>query len=585
MSSFDRRSFLASMSCSLAGAILPAKIINAESFRASTACWLEVAAPFIVVDAELGVDCDLVLTSDTFAGVAGHADGNASSEYEICLYDATGRALGQDGVAKRLTVPAMRTTVIPVRELIGDAKQFFGGLKVRLRPAATEAGMPHASDLFSSAFVRWRTGNAFDNVHANPDPLQWQNTDSYFYSMPFPGGYECVFSLFNPNNDRSAGEITVFDSLGKRIAGQRYDLKPHASLLFDLQSGKTISAPWASEKMSSSDRNGLIAVVNDQGTAKSFGYLMIRRSAQHRFSVEHPIHQSVFKQKPAAAPFDDKNQFKAKNVLYTPLLFRKHKVGNLTLESRFYLGAGLPLEESLWLYPFAVDGKGDVAWSALEDKKLAAALPQQTERGVIRLGANQSCALDFNRLSISPDFTVGGLGVAVSPDTNHTLMKVEVRVAEWGAYAFTHFRPGLRSARLYQKPKERGGLATDYIVSGARIVKTKTAVRVDELIGIINIDDQGLEANPSLELFSSRGLATRLSLGAIPPFACRHFLLSELLADLIPGEVSYEPLSLRLTDRRATLLMSVLHLDHERRDIALDHGSDRFSTFLDFVCP
>lgn len=577
------------MSCSLAGAILPANIINAESFRVSTAgCWLEVAAPFVVVDTELGVDCELVLTSDTFAGIAGHTDGKFSTDYEICLYDASGRIVGSEGVTRRMTVPAMRTTVIPIRELIGDAKQFFGGLKVRLRPTATEAAMPHASDLFSSAFVRWRTGQAFDNIHANPDPLQWQNADSYFYSMPFPslGAYECVFSLFNPNNDRSAGEISVFDSQGKRLAGQRYELKPHASLLFDLNSGKTISAPWAlpktpPEPQSSNDRNGLIAVVNDQGTAKSFGYLMIRRGAQHRFSVEHPIHQSVFKQRPAAPPFDDKGQFKAKNVLYTPLLFRKHKVGNLTLESRFYLGAGLPLEESLWLYPFAVDGKGEVVWSALEDKKLTAALPQQTERGVIRLGANQSCALDFNRLSISHDFTAGGLGVAVSPDTNHTLMKVEVRVAEWGAYAFTHFRPGLRSARLYQKPKERGGLATDYIASGARVVKTKTAVRFDELIGVINIDDQGLEANPSLELFSSRGLVTRLSLGAIPPFACRHFLLSELLA----GEVSYEPLSLRLTDPRATLLMSVLHLDHERRDIALDHGSDRFSTFLDFVCP
>lgn len=527
------------------------------------------------------MECDLVLTSDTFAGVAGHASGKVSTDYEICLYDAAGRVIGAEGVTRRMTIPAMRTTVIPIRELIGDAKQFFGGLKVRLRPTAGETAMPHASDLFSSAFVRWRTANSFDNVHANPDPLQWQNTDSYFYSMPYPGGYECVFSLFNPNNDRSAGEINVFDPLGKRIAGQRYDLKPHASLLFDLQSGKTISAPWSSEKMSPSDRNGLIAVVNDQGTAKSFGYLMIRRDAQRRFSVEHPIHQSVFKQKPAAAPFDDKNQFKAKNVLYTPLLFRKHKVGNLTLESRFYLGAGLPLEESLWLYPFAVDGKGEVVWSAMEDKKLATALPTQTERGVIRLGANQSCALDFNRLSISPDFTAGGLGVAVSPDTNHTLMKIEVRVAEWDAYAFTHFRPGLRSARLYQKPKERGGLATDYIASGARVVKTKTTIRFDELIGVINIDDQGLEANPSLELFSSRGLVTRLSLGAIPPFACRHFLLSEL----IPGEVSYEPLSLRLTDGRATLLMSVMHLDHERRDIALDHGSDRFSTFLDFVCP
>ena len=578
---FDRRSFLASISCSLAGAIIPAKPVNAGSPTA--ACWSELAAPFIVADSELGVECEIVLTSDTFAGVTGHADGKAASEYELYLYDSTGRALGKDGVAKRLTVPAMQTTVIPVRELIGDAKKFFGGLKVRLRPAASEAAMPHASDLFSSAFVRWRTAAAFDNVHANPDPLQWQNTDAYFYSMPFPSlsENECVFSLFNPNNEPSAGEIVVSDSLGKRIAAQRYELKPHASLLFDLNAGAIVTEPWASPKSAKTTaQNGLLSVTNNQGTAKSFGYLMIRRSAQKRFSVEHPIHQGVFKQRPAAPPFDDKEQFKAKNVLYTPLLFRSKKIGSLTFDSRFYLGAGLPLEESLWLYPFAVDGQGEVVWSALTDKKLAAALPSQTERGVLRLGANQSCALDLNQLSFDQNNFSGGLAVAVAPDTNHTLLKVEVRVAEWGAYAFTHFRPGLRSARSYQKPKERGGLATDYIASGARVVKSKTAIQFDELIGVINIDDQGLEASPTLELFGSRGLVKRIPLGMIPPFACRHFLISELLA----GEVSYEALSLRLTDPRATLLMSVLHIDHQRRDIALDHGSDRFSTFQDFVC-
>jgi hypothetical protein len=185
----------------------------------------------------------------------------------------------------------------------------------------------------------------------------------------------------------------------------------------------------------------------------------------------------------------------------------------------------------------------------------------------------------------------GGLAVAVSPDTNHTLFKVEVRVREWQAYAFTHFRPGLRSARLYQKPKPRGGLATDYIVSGARIAKSKSAFLFDELIGVINIDDQGLEANPSLELFGGQGeksLITKISLGAIPPFASRHFLLSGLLATSLADSsvraVNDETLTLRLVDERATLLMSAVHLDYLRRDLALDHGSDRFSTFLDFGC-
>src|SRR5262249_47229092 len=172
--------------------------------------------------------------------------------------------------------------------------------------------------------------------------------------------------------------------------------------------------------------------------------------------------------------------------------FHKNKIGKngLTLESRIYLGSGLPLEETQWFYPFAVDGDGNAVWSSLKDEKLSARLPAQTERGVIRLAAGQSCALDFKQLQLAPGFA-GGLGVAVAPDTTHTLLKVEIRSPEWNAFAFTHFRPGLRSARNYQKPEQRGGLATDYIVSGARLLKTKNSSQLDELIAVLNIDDQG----------------------------------------------------------------------------------------------
>jgi hypothetical protein len=401
--------------------------------------------------------------------------------------------------------------------------------------------------------------------------------------MPFPSlaDYGCLFSLFNPNDQRSAGEIVMFDPNGKRIAAQRYNLKPHASLLFDLNAGAFSDAPWLARATGKAPNrsSGLLAVTNEQGSAKSFGYLMIRQNERRRFSVEHPIHQGIFKPKPSVAPFDANNQFKAKNILYTPLLFKSKRIGDLTLDSRFYFGTGLPLEEAQWFYPFAVDAEGEVAWSAMNDNKLAECLPAQTERGVIKLASSQSCALDFKQLALPQNFS-GGLGVAVSPDTTHTLLKVEAHVAEWGAFAFTHFRPGLRSARSYQKPKQRGGLATDYIVSGAQLVKSKNSAQLDELIAVLNIDDQGLEARPVVELFGPRGLITRLPLGAIPPFACRHFLLSELIA----GEANLEALTLRLVDERATLLMSALHLDYARRDIALDHGSDRFSTFLDYGC-
>ncbi len=593
MTAYNRRNFLADLSCTLAGlSAIPLTPLHHQSMESTTnvptkgedlPCWLEVVAPFIVEDADGGLNCEIVLTSDTFAGINGHSDGKDSTDYEFLLFDSSGKPIGDGGVAKRMTIPAMRTTVIPIRELIGDARKFFGGLKIRLRSRAREK--MQASDLFSSAFVRWKASASFDNIHANPDPPQWQNAEAYYYSMPFPplDEHQCVFSLFNPNSETSAGEIKAFDSLGKAISTQPYELKPRASLLFDLNAGRLVSDPWEQAlPAKTGNQHGLLTVSNKQGTTKSFGYLMIRQNRLGRFSVEHPIHQNIFKPKPAAAPFDN-GQFKAKNVLYSPLLFRAKKIGGLTFDSRFYFGAGLPVEESLWLYPFAVDAKGQAVWSAFEDKKLASTLPSQTERGLIRLAANQGCALDFDRLSldarISSDFS-GGLAVAVSPDTNHTLFKVKVNVREWGAYAFTHFRPGLRSARWYQKAKPRGGLATDYIVSGARIAKNKKTVQLDELIGVMNIDDQGLEAHPVLELYGNDGFITRIQLGTIPPFACCHFLLSELIAK----EIKVETITLRLVDEAATLLMSTLHLDYELRDIALDHGSDRFSTFLDFVC-
>jgi hypothetical protein len=571
---FDRRTFLASLSCSLATTVAAQPSQQLFPRATNNSCWTEVTAPFILEDAARGIHTEVVLTSDTFAGARGHEDKTAATEYEVYLYDAAGNAIGDKGIARRMTVPAMQTTVLAARDLLGTQKSFWGGLKIRLRPS--NQSVKHASDLFSSAFVRWQTVDSFDNVHANPDPLEWQNTTSFFYSMPFPSlnEYDCLFSLFNPYNQPSAGEIVLHHPLGQRVQSLRYELKPHRSLLFHLNSGAFVNDPWATKSTTTKwAGNGLLATINDEGTAKSFGYLMIRQPAQKRFSVEHPIHQGVFVPKPAPPPFDGE-QFKAKNVLYSPLVFRGKKLGGVTLESRVFLGTGLPLEEALWLYPFAVDATGEVAWSAMTDETLKAQLPApQGERKIIRLASGQSCALDFAKLALPTGFS-GGLAVAVAPDTSHTLLKVEVRVPEWGAHAFTHFRPGLRSARHYQKPKERGRLATDYIAAGARMERGK----FDEILGVINIDDQGVAGHPTLELFNAHGLLTRIKLGAIPPFACQHFLLSELT------DFKSETMSLRLVDEQATLLLSTLHLDYTRRDLALDHGSDRFSTFLDYGC-
>jgi hypothetical protein len=324
----------------------------------------------------------------------------------------------------------------------------------------------------------------------------------------------------------------------------------------------------------------MLAVTNSQDTQKAFGYLLIRRANRRRFSVEHPIHQTALKPKPATRPFNVKGDFAAKNVLFTPLLFRGKQVGGITFDSRLHLSTGLPLEEAMWFNLFATDANGNVPWLSAKDPKLPPMLlASQIDQRVIKLRAGQSCVLDFARLSVPANFS-GGLSLAIAPDSTHTLMKVEIQVPEWGAHAFTHFRPGLRAARGYQKPKQRGGLATDYIISGAHVERLDDRVLFDELIGIINIDDQGVAGEPLLELFNVRGLVTRIQLGPMPGFSTRHYLLSNLIKEPIGSA----PVSVRLVDEQATLLMSAVHLDYVRRDLALDHGSDRFSTFVDYDC-
>ena len=603
MWSIDRREFLSRFSQSMAALIaLPSiPVLNpllsgagqgqAGSNSPSASCWLDVCAPFIVEDDQRGIHTDIVLTSDTFVGPQGHQDGADATEYEIYLYDAAGRAIGPGGIARRLTVPSMRTTVINARELIGDIGNFWGGMKIRLRPRAREA-MP-ASDLFSSAFVRWRTEKSFDNVHANPDPPQWQKAESFYYSMPFPSlaEYSCTFALFNPYGASSTGQIVLFDQLANKVLTRRYELKPYQSLLLSLNGGEFVTQP--SEALVPSGKQpvarpaqpttagaGHLVVTNDQKSVKSFGYLLIRQTGKAHFSVEHPIHQGIAAPGPEVSPIDPSGKFRAKNVLYSPLLFRARKVGPITLESRCFLGTGRCAEPAMWFAPFATDSDGKVEWDGRTDAKLPSQLAaEQFRQGAIRLAAEQSCVLDFQQLSFKENFS-GGLSLAVSPDTTHTLMKMEVRVPEWKAHAFTHLRPGFRSARSYQKPKQRGGLATDYIASGAQLERREDALLLDELIGVLNIDGQGIEGRPVLELFGPTGLISRLPLGAVPGFAGRHYLLSELA----PGINKYGPLTLRLVDQETTLLMSILHIDYLRRDIALDHGSDRFSTLLEYNC-
>lgn len=588
MRRIERRTFLSLVSQAVAGTALLPRLVRAAE---PASCWLDVCAPFIIQDSSAGIESEIVLTSDNFVGSSGYADGADATEYQIFLYDSEGRPFGEGGVARSLTAPAMRTTVIPVRELVGPNTSFWGGLRIRLRPKTRTP--THASDLFSSAFVRWKSSDSFTNVHANPDPLQWQRPDSFFYSMPFPplSAYDCVYSIFNPYDESSAGTLTFYDPLGAKLRELPYELKPHTSALIDLRKGdyttEITKLFTAGEKRRDSNHamrggasGGTIAVTNRSGSVKNFGYLLMKQAGSPKFSIEHPIHQPPYNPSAARTPFDSQHRFKAQNILYTPLVFRSKKIGGLTLESRFHLSSGAPVEEILWLNPFITDGSGSVAWQTGNGSKLPASISEkQIERGAIKLAGQQSCVFDCARLDLPKGFS-GGLSLAITPLSNHTLMKVEVVALEWNATAFTHFRPGLAAARAYQKPQSRAGLATDYIVAGAAVVSKSGKVTRDEIVAVMNIDDKSVAGNPTLEVFSSNGLVARIRLGEVPAFSCRHYLLSDLLSE----KIEPNDLSLRLVDEQATLLMSVLHVDYKRRDIAADHGSDRFSTFSEFTC-
>jgi hypothetical protein len=598
----NRRKFLALTSTSLVS-LTTARSLSASfpgyspSFRQAVAptktrtCFLDVCAPLLIQDSSLGLESEIVLTSDNFIGADGHQDGQDATEYEIYLYDSTGRLFGENGGATHLVVPAMRTTVIAVSDIVGANVNFWGGMRIRLKP---KTRIPtHPSDLFSSAFVRWKTKDSFANVHANPDPLQWQRADSFFYSMPFPPlrEYECLYSLFNPYAETSNGTVTLYDQFGSTLRELPYELAGHCSALIDLRKGtfaagineciQTKGHSHASKlALPGGESGGTIAVTNQKGSVKNFGYLLIKQSHSRRFTVEHPIHQQSYHPLPIVEPFDALGRLRAKNILYTPLVFNSKKLGGVTLQSRFHLSSGAPVEEALWLSPFITDENGNVVWQMGKGAPAPKSISRkQIEHDVIKLRGQQSCILEVSDLALAKSFS-GGLSLAISPLSNHTLMKVELRVLEWDSPAFTHFRPGLASARAYQKPQHRSGLATDYIAAGAKIEAKGSRISRDEIIAVINIDDRNLAGNPTLELFGATGLVTRVPLGIVPAFSCRHYLLSELLS----GKINLNDLSLRLVDERATLLMSVVHLDYERRDIAADHGSDRFSTFNEYTC-
>src|SRR5262249_33707673 len=53
-------------------------------------CWLDVAAPFVVVDSKQGLNTQMLFTATCFPGVEGFRSTANATEYEVLLFDANG---------------------------------------------------------------------------------------------------------------------------------------------------------------------------------------------------------------------------------------------------------------------------------------------------------------------------------------------------------------------------------------------------------------------------------------------------------------------------------------------------------------
>ena len=309
--------------------------------------------------------------------------------------------------------------------------------------------------------------------------------------------------------------------------------------------------------------------------------MMIKGKNDNAFAAEHTIHLGNYAMHKGAAPFDDRQAFKPRGWVFSSFIFKKATIGGLELSSRVYFSSGRPVEDELWLLAYANDGEGNLQWATSHDDDLNLWLPANfLQRGALRLQPFQSCALDADDLAMPPGFA-GGIGVATSPQTSHVLMKVEVKVHNWGTTAFSHFRPGVKSGYRLKDIAARGGLATDYVITGANLKEAGGTPQADSLIAVYNLEEAKAGA-PTLEVFGRQGFLTRKRLPSLPASACRHYLLSTLFPEL--HRQGAGPLTLRLIDETAVVTLGALHIDYQRRDIALDHGSDRFSTHLDYGC-
>ena len=214
MITLDRRTFLSG----LAGSFAATQAASAaqQNLMPSTVppetCWLDVAAPFVVVDPAQELTTEILLTATCFPGIEGYRETRYATEYQILLFDHSGKEIHLDnsGTVRNSGHASHAARDAECRAAIRSS----AGAKVRVAPSPDQ--VPRAGDLFSAGFVRWNLPDNFDNVHAHPAPPQ-QAIGRFNYSMPFLPltEYHGRFALFNPNEEESDGGVRVVDRMGR----------------------------------------------------------------------------------------------------------------------------------------------------------------------------------------------------------------------------------------------------------------------------------------------------------------------------------------------------------------------------------
>ena len=183
----------------------------------------------------------ILLTATCFPGIDGYRDHRYATQYQILLYDHTGKEIPLDNGGKLedsrdASHPAQPREPGPARFLLRQRQNPRGPFSA---PGAARG------DLFSAGFVRWNLPSNFDNIHAHPAPPQ-QIFGHFNYSMPFPALSRIPLRLRRcsiPTRRSPTAPLRVVDRLGRTVGPSHIRLRPHQTKLYSIGDLKAADTP------------------------------------------------------------------------------------------------------------------------------------------------------------------------------------------------------------------------------------------------------------------------------------------------------------------------------------------------------